>query len=288
MTCTPSKTNAMTESLTSLDNVPEAVLKDVLMPLIGPRDLIPSLGSCRKDFRRTSTSNAVWQEFCRWRGTNMSKVYKAAKVPIDEELDRLDGNDNTRRARWVAFKTVFEAFQEASLHDGSYERYKALHVQSLPSRQTQCCCFSHELDADCPDQAVAVCQKPNCGIAFCGFHNTRDSVQILRCDWCRASFCSLEKLISRCTCCNKTACLDCNDLVGLGPRSRRCASDEYCPNETCWKCSWIVVGPDNEAQARRCGSRKQFESGQVNVFCGSRCAWQEVRFRSDDAIHELG
>lgn len=87
--------------------------------------------SVSRVLHRISKSDEVWQEFCRWRGTEKSRMYKQFTVLSEEELAE---RDDRYREECEAYRGVFEAFQDASEETGAYDAYKALHIQGFPDQ----------------------------------------------------------------------------------------------------------------------------------------------------------
>jgi hypothetical protein len=280
----------------SIGTIPDGVVVDRLMPFLGPKDLLPGLGSTNKRLRELAKSDAVWREFCRWRGTTKSSIWRkmvySCKVRGFQDL-------RSHRVRFDAFHEASHANDENAL-----ENYKNLHTSDWPilylpcqgsdSQHTILDEVENEHTMTCENHTEFECQWPGCVNASCESHIEAECVGVLSeeyarcnfavqfrtCDWCKLQICfeCSHIIMSSCHICTKVACVDCLSVVGIKKTWRCCSAG--CNRLSCGYCAWKVEGElDQGWQIKRVApSDKIFPLRIIQrFFCSEMCAVTQMQ-----------
>lgn len=220
------KDRAMPQFLTDL---PEALIQGQIMPFLGPKDVLISLGSTARSFRTLATSDVVWKEFCAHHGTKQSKVYQKMMEICENDDPKLLESDKMK-----SVQARFLAFEKASKETNALEQYKRLRRRYLRTCQSLNpeCRDCHQEGTSGQWRIITVCAEPKCDVVRCLWHHKSG---VISCDWCRIQVCSAHSfkgnLLETCHSCHKTACLDCRlGILKMGfCKNYRCNS---CPKRT--------------------------------------------------------
>jgi hypothetical protein len=284
-------------------DIPDAVFVETLLPFLGPKDVLPTIGTASKKYRELANADIVWQQFCYWRGSEKSRMWNKMKK---EERDSNGNVSTTFAPDKIALLRRFEAFHHASKCPNALDAYKRLHISSWPKQDYPCNgriqdypCNGRILMVSCetPIPVQFECQWPGCTNASCEEHgspqygpyallNGRTLSNCRRyrtCSWCRLQVCSECDIV---------------DDVANGNNNLESYERDFefsveacnvCHKGACADCRNIV----GIQKTRKCPLITCSGPVSKNTYCCEGCAWKvegnagSCRAKPVDSVDEL-